>query len=336
MSAASDTRAPVAVLMAVHDGASWLPRVLAGLEAQVGCPFTLTVWDNASTDDSVGVVKRLAPAARVVHSVENIGFWAAIERLAEECAAPVFLALTDVELAPDYLALTAAAFADPEVGAVQGKLLQTRDGARTTIVDTVGFRIERDRRVTIAGHGEPDDGDAGPPRPIFAVEGAAPVFRTDAFRAAAVEGHVVDPSFRSGALGYGDDLDVAWRLGLFGWRQLVVPAALAWHERSTTTDTATGWRDHAARIPRRRAIPVEKRVLDWVNVRCARLKNDRGVRRDLLPIARRELVVLLYMLVAEPRVLVALPRFARLVPTMLRQRRIVQARARTDLAEWFR
>ncbi|MGZ4689165.1 MAG: glycosyltransferase [Acidimicrobiia bacterium] len=325
------------VLMAVHNGADWLPDVLASLTAQTQSDFRLTVWDNASTDDTVDVIARVTPSAQVIRSEENIGFWAAIEELTASSSGEVFLALTDVQLAPDFLARAVVPFSDPRVGAVQGKLLQLRDGARTSVIDTVGFSIDRSRRVTISGHGEDDRGQYDECGPIFAVEGAAPMFRTEAFRESAVQGHVIDPAFRRGALGYGDDLDLAWRLALFGWSQILVPDAIGWHDRSTTHDVATGLLSHLGRVRQRREIPLEKRILDWVNVRAARLKNDRtrDVLRALPFIALRELTVLLYMLVVEPRVLAALPRFGRLVPQMVRRRRIVQSRARADLREWF-
>jgi GT2 family glycosyltransferase len=329
---------PIDVLMAVHNGGLWLGGVLAALAAQTDTDYRLTVWDNASTDETVELVTRLAPSAQVVRSEENIGFWAAIEQLSESCAGEVFLALTDVHLAPDFLARARAAFSDPSVGAVQGKLYQLRNGERTDVIDTVGFDIDRARRVTIAGHGEIDHGQYDHATEIFAVEGAAPMLRIRDFRDAAVNGHVIDPAFRVGPLGYGDDLDLAWRMALMGRRQVLVPEAIAWHDRSTTHGTARGLRAHVGRIAARRAIPIEKRTLDWVNVRAARLKNDRtsDVLRDLPFILVRELIVLIYSLVVEPRVLTGLRRLAQIAPDMLRQRRVVQERGRADMRAWFR
>ncbi len=128
------------------------------------------------------------------------------------------------------------------------------------------------------------------------------MFRTRAFRDVSINGHVIDPAFREGPLGYGDDLDLAWRMALLGWRQVLVPDAIGWHDRSTTHDVAGRARDHVGRIAARRAMPIEKRMLDWVNVRAARIKNDRtrDVVRDLPFILVRELSVLVYMLVVEP------------------------------------
>ena len=274
--------------MAVHNGADWLEAVLRSLVDQTGATFTLSVWDNGSTDGSVAVIERLVPSARIVRSTENIGFWAAIERLSESCTADLMLALTDVQLAPDFLARCADGFADPEVGAVEAKLYQLRDGQRTTVIDTVGFHIDRSRRITIAGHGDLDTGQYDRRVPVFAVEGAAPMFRTRAFRDVAIDGHVIDPAFRNGPLGYGDDLDLAWRMALLGWRQLLVPEAVGWHDRSTTHDVADGMRDHVGRIAARKAIPIEKRMLDWVNVRAAAHQERHDVGRAAGPSVHRD------------------------------------------------
>jgi GT2 family glycosyltransferase len=333
----SETSEPcVDVLMAVHNGASWLPGVLAALSTQASVRVRLLVWDNASTDGTPDLVIELFPTAEVIRSEENLGFWAAIERLSEKCRSELFLALTDVHVSPDFLASVIPAFDDAAVGAVQGKLYELRNGTRTRVIDTVGFRMDRGRHITIAGHGETDRGQYAHAHPIFAVEGAAPVFRTRAFREAAIEGHVVDPDFRVGPLGY-EDLDIAWRLALFGWRQVFAPAAVGWHDRSTTHTGASGPVSRLRRVPQRRSIPLEKRILGWTNMRFAIVKNDRtsDLLRDLPWILAHEILVLGYMLAFEPGALTGLKRFARLLPSMLRRRRAVQARARADLRAWI-
>ena len=227
-------------------------------------------------------------------------------------------------------------FENAAVGAVQGKIYELQQGTRTNVIDTVGFRVDRGRHFTIAGHGEVDRGQYSQGGPIFAVEGAAPVFRTFAFRNAAIDGHVVDPDFRVGPLGY-EDLDIAWRLSLFGWRQVFVPEAVAWHDRSTTHTGASGSVARLRRVPQRRAIPLEKRVLGWTNMRFAIVKNDRtsDLVRDLPWIVVHEIMVLGYMVLFEPEALVGFKRLARLLPRMVRRRKAVQRRARSGLRSWI-
>jgi hypothetical protein len=184
--------------------------------------------------------------------------------------------------------------------------------------------------VTILGHGDPDDGRWDRPQDIFGVEGAAPMFRRAAWEDCRVSGHVVDPDFRVGPLGYGDDLDIAWRMSLFGWRQRYVPTARGLHARATTDRVGRSLSDHVARRRTRAAIRLPIRQLDWSNVRFAIMKNDRAADalRDLPRILARELAVQGYFLLFEPAVLAGWGRFLRLLPRMLRRRRAVQRRAR--------
>jgi len=295
----------------------------------------VAVWDNASTDDTRTIVRDRYPSVRLVDHPGNVGFWCGIEHLATDDDADAFVALTDVVLDPDFARMALDALKDPTVGAVQGRILQP--STSPTVIDTVGFAISRARHITIAGHGEPDDGRYRSPQDVFAVEGAAPVFRTVAFRDSAVNGSVVDPAFRAGPIGYGDDIDLAWRMRLFGWRQVLAPDAVGWHARATTRDRSAPGSSLRARARRRRAIPRETRILDWVNTRCSMIKNDRweDLRQALLPIAAREIAVLGFMLLAEPEILVGVPRLARRLPATLRARRIVQARARAPMSTWF-
>jgi GT2 family glycosyltransferase len=125
---------------------------------------------------------------------------------------------------------------------------------------------------------------------------------------------------------------------LFGWRQVFIPAARGWHDRSTTKDVSRGMRDHLRRRHARAAITPAKRRLDWANVRFTIIKNDHilNVLRDLPWILGRELLVQAYFLLYEPRTLLAWGRFLRSVPVMLRRRRTVMRRARLSAVQMHR
>ncbi len=325
----------VAIHLAVRDAAPWLAGVLDAVAAQTHPDVAVTVWDNASSDATPDIVAAY-PGIRYIHCDENIGFWAAQERLLADADADYVLALTDVVLDPEYVARCAAVMdGDATVGAVQGKLLQQSDPKR---IDGLGFRIEPSRRVTILGHGEPDDGRWNGRREIFGVEGAAPMFRRMALEDCRIGGTVVDPDFRVGPLGYGDDLDIAWRLTLLGWKQYAEPAAVGWHDRMTTRSVGHGVADHVRRRTMRSGIPLTTRRLDWCNVRFAILKNDHilDILRCFPAVFVREASVLGYLALFEPRTLGGVGRFFRLAPAMLRRRNLVMARARRTAADMRR
>jgi GT2 family glycosyltransferase len=163
-----------------------------------------------------------------------------------------------------------------------------------------------------------------------------PFFRRSALEDCRVSGHLFDPDY----FWYGDDLDLAWRMTLFGHRQMFIPDVVAWHDRSTTKGHATSLPGHLRRVSIRRSIPLQKRRLDWSNVRFTIIKNDYIVNllRDAPWILAREAATFLYTLLLEPQVFRETGRFLRLLPRMITRRRASMRRARTSpelMHHWF-
>jgi GT2 family glycosyltransferase len=275
------------------------------------------------------------PEVQVRRSDENIGIWAGMERLLGETDAPYVLVLTDVVMASDFVERGVRVLErERDIGAVQSRMLQgvwTEVGLRREPrIDSLGFAVSRGRRVTNLAQGEPDRAIPGEVVDIFGVEGAAPLFRRSALQSCRIGGHLIDPDYRIGALGYGDDLDVAWRMRLLGHRQVLVPGMRAWHCRSTTKGLGRGIVGRVRRVHARRDIALEKRRLDWANVRFTMVKNDQwpNLIRHAPWIIGWQLMTLGYMALFEPRVFGAVGRFVRLLPRMLERRREVMQRAR--------
>jgi GT2 family glycosyltransferase len=248
-------------------------------------------------------------------------------------------------LHPEFITeAVAACQRDPALAAVQGKIYQyslsklpaTSYQLPATLIDTCGFALTKGRRVVNIGHGEPDTFRKA--EDVFGVEGAVPFFRRSALERCHVEGHIWDSDY----FWYGDDLDLAWRMTLFGHRQRFVPSAIAWHDRSTTKGAArTPVIGQLTRLKHRRAIPLAKRRLDWLNTRLTLVKNDHAsnLLRHAPFILAREIAVLGYMMLFEPAVLTATWRFVTKLPQTLHIRRAVMARATATAAtmrQWIR
>lgn len=75
----TSTTAPIAVVVVTWNSSAVLPGFLAALpEAMAGTEWRLVVADNDSADDTVDVIKRLAPDATVVQTGCNAGYAAGI------------------------------------------------------------------------------------------------------------------------------------------------------------------------------------------------------------------------------------------------------------------
>ncbi len=230
---------PVSVLMVTWHSAQVLPASLAALAASDPPPAELVVVDNASADDSAGIVERYAAGApfpvRLIRAGRNTGFAAGMNRAIDAASAPfVFLHNPDLRVLPRTLDVLCRRLAEADAGvyAVGPKLYRAAGTAPTTTLDSTGIVMTRDGRHLDRGADEPDDGRYDRAEEVFGLTGAAVLMRRDALDAARVEGQVFDEDF----FAYREDADLAWRMRGFGYRALYEPAAIAYHERRVTPD----------------------------------------------------------------------------------------------------
>lgn len=119
-------RAPVTVAVVTWNSAEVLPGLLASLPAGAGSvPYQLVVADNASSDDTVAVIRALCPEATLVETGRNAGYAAGVN--AAVAAAPeasaVLVLNPDVRLAPGCLPTLVAALEQPGTGIAVPRLV---------------------------------------------------------------------------------------------------------------------------------------------------------------------------------------------------------------------
>ena len=331
----SDRRAPaVTISLVTWNGLRWLPGCFDSVAAQTLGDYEMLVLDNGSDDGSSDWLEERAATderIRFVRSAANLGFARGHNRNIEAARGELVLLLNqDVELEPGFLAATVSALADhPAAGSVQARLRRlSAEGERTDAIDTTGLEMQRDRRVVSRGQLTQDTpGRWDTAGPVWGVDGAAPVYRRAALESARLPRtsggqEVLDEDFFS----YKEDVDLAWRLRRLGWTAWYEPAAIAWHARGGGDTGATGWR---AVVRANMSNPPHVRALSWRNHRLMQLKNEEpeAFLRDLPWIARRELQAWIFMLVADPRRLAAVPELLRGLPAARRKRRVLSARS---------
>ena len=325
----------VTVSLVTYNGLNWLAACLDSLSAQTMVDFDLIVLDNASDDGTANWLRdrtasKLDPQIQLTCLDTNLGYAAAHNRNIELARGKIVVLLNqDVQLDTDYLAAVVGAFeGDASLGAVQGRISRlSRDGERLPIIDTTGLVIQRDRRVTSRDQGRADELVSRPPGEVWGVDGPVATYRKSALQDARLprsDGggvEILDEDFFM----YKEDVDLAWRLHRLGWATRYEPSAIAWHARTADGPTGTGWR---AIVARNRATPPWIRRLSWRNQRLMQLKNDsaRDVLHDLPWIVRREVLSMGYMVIADPRQLMAVPDLVRGLPAAARKRRHLRRR----------
>ncbi len=360
----------VTINLVVLNGEKYIRHCLDAIRQQTYQNLEINILDNGSTDKTKEIIQNWKRGFQLetpfpinlIENQVNLGTWPGQEKALEFSHGKYIVALSvDVLMRPTAIEKAVEVLEkDEKIGAVQAKILQynisqliqgsqgsTLDlqKGRTFIlgrtfpkvIDTIGFQIFKSRRVINLGHGEEDRGQYDQEKEIFAVEGAAPIFRKSAFEELRVLGEIADREM----FWYGDDLDIGWRMRLFGWKQIYSPGVVMYHDRSTTKGMSRGWRDYFSRIKDRKKIPVFKKRLDWRNKRLARIKNDYwpNMRRDFFPIIKREIQELAYILFFEPAVLLEIPKLIKLLPRTLKKRRVVLARAQVgpkEMVKWFK
>ena len=223
----------VSIIVVSKDDAEDLPVSIGSALAQRGVGAETLVVDNASTDESRDVVRKLGPAVRLLALPENVGFAAAMNAGIDASTGRYVLALNpDCRLEPGFAAtlvhrLDAADAAD--VGSASGRLLRANgpDLRATDRLDSTGIRFTASGRHFDRGSGERAAGRYEREGEVEGASGAAGFYRRAALESARISTGYFDSDFFL----YREDADLALRLRLFGWRCLYVPSAVAAHRR---------------------------------------------------------------------------------------------------------
>jgi GT2 family glycosyltransferase len=211
---------PVSVVVPAWNGERWLPGLFASLRAQTQAPAEVIVVDNGSSDGTLEWLAREAPDVRVLAQGRNTGFAVAANR-GLLAARTEFVALlnTDVELAADWIEVMAARLAaEPRCASVACKMVRLSDAG---VLDDCGDVLRRDGVCEQRGHGRRDDGRWDVPGEVFGACAGAALYRRLAVR----DVGAFDERFFS----YLEDVDLALRLQLSGWRCAYEPRAVARH-----------------------------------------------------------------------------------------------------------
>jgi GT2 family glycosyltransferase len=204
----------VAVVIPNWNGERWLPDCLDSVAAQTLPPSRTIVVDNGSTDGSPSLLAA-RPDVETVALGRNTGFAFAANRGVEVAETElVALVNTDVILDPDWLdRMVAALESDPRAASAACKMV---DLAEPTVLYDAGDVLRRDGACEQRGRFELDDGRFDRREEVFGACAGAALYRRSTFLDAGGldERYVI----------YLEDVDLALRLRLAGWRCVYEPA----------------------------------------------------------------------------------------------------------------
>jgi GT2 family glycosyltransferase len=291
------------------DGGELVLRCVESVLALDPAPDDVLVVDNGSRDGSAEALAARFPSVRQLRLGRNLGFAGGMNAgIAATTADALLLLNLDVELSPGYLGACRAALSDERVGGVTGRLLRP-----TGEVDSTGHVLYRNRRALDRGEGTTDDGRWAEPAEVFGTGGAAPLLRRAFLDDVALDLDGRREWFDEDFFAYYEDIDLCWRGRLRGWTFRYAPDAVARHVRG------------GSRGRRRDAVEAGNHRNRLLLV----VKDDAlpSVLRHLGGILWTELRAAVHLAATRPRaLLLAYAGLVRLLPVVLRKRRLVQSR----------
>lgn len=232
-------RGPLLITVGIvnWNGKKYLRQCLAHLLAQdppLGS-LKIVLLDNGSSDRSIEEVRDVinANGITVIMAGTNLGFSAGHNRIILGSDTEFYMPLNfDVFLEPNYISCILAEMAQDEtIGMATGKLRKMVNFAPQMVLDSTGIQMPaywpRARGETEEDVGQYDGPDC---RRIFGPCGAAPVYRRKMLEDVRYKDEYFDEHF----VNYVEDVDLAWRAQLRGWKGIYVPLAVAYHERGAT------------------------------------------------------------------------------------------------------
>ncbi|MBI4599173.1 glycosyltransferase family 2 protein [Candidatus Uhrbacteria bacterium] len=230
----------LALQLLSYNGSQYLPVLFDSLRRQTDHDWHLAVLENSTVFEEKR--KSLAFFASCqdlpftfASSETNLGFAGGHQRLFEQHAADiVFLVNQDAILEPDFIVRVRSYLeTHADVGAATGKILRwdwNKEGRPETqaVVDSLGLVRSATGKVTDSATGMPDLRVGRDSVPVFGISGCLPFYRRSAILDASHDGHLFDPAYGS----YKEDVDLAYRLFRRGWKAVVLPEAVAYHQRS--------------------------------------------------------------------------------------------------------
>ncbi len=216
----------VSVVIVNWNGKGYLETSLPFLSKQTYADYEIILVDNGSSDGSADFVSEHFPQVQVIRNDTNLGFGAA-NNIAIQQSSARFIATVnnDTRVSTQWLGelVRAAEETDRDVGMYASKILFHH---LPYLIDSAGITVDRIGTAWNRSSGELDATDDVEPIEVFGACAAAALYRREMLNEIGL--------FDENLFAFYEDVDLAWRARLAGWRCLLVPTATVYHTHSGT------------------------------------------------------------------------------------------------------
>ena len=327
----------VSINLLTYNGRQYVENCLNSVLKQTYPHIEILVIDNASTDSTVNYLKQFrkeTPKLKVIFNQRNLGFAAGHNQGIKESQGGFILCLNqDVVLDKDFVKRAVEILEkDGQAAAIQGKIL--RMPLTSKIIDVTGLVILKNRRIIARAQGQTDQGQFEKIEEIFGADGAVPVYRRKALADVKIKEEYFDEDF----FAYKEDVDLAWRMQLYGWKVIYQPKAIAWHDRTAGDSAAI---NYFGIIRERLKISKFAKYLAFKNQRLMQIKNEQSwlLLKHLPWFLPKEIASWFYVLLFEKYTWRAIKDLFRQMPQAWQKRKIIMAKKKVgakEIEKWFK
>lgn len=184
--------------------------------------------NNGSFDGSISLIQRSYRWVSTVRNMKNVGMAAALNQGVKYSSGKYVLIMNpDIILEKDYLEKAYKKMEhDNQIAAIMGKIYRYNfnQSGKTPFFDSVGIFSVVDREI-LSARGVRDEGQFEDTEQIFSIRNICGMYRKNALEDVKIDDEYFDESFFL----YLEDVDLCWRLNLFGWDVFFLPAMVSYH-----------------------------------------------------------------------------------------------------------
>lgn len=323
----------VALVQVIYNTKEFIPVVFPTVLNQTHKDTEFFVVIAGNNDGSKEYIEEHFPQVKIIDPGYNIGFAKGHNELFASLDADFFqLVNPDLVLTPTFVEEMLKPFADPEVGAVSGKILRYDFASNkpTNQIDTTGVVIAKSGRGRDRGQHEIDSGQYDTSLDIIGVSGAAAMYRKSALedvKYTRPDGKIeyFDEDFHT----YWEDVDLSWRMVNSGWKIKYNPMALAFHGRAAASSPG-GYKKVWTFIQHHQKIPSQVLQWNYKNHIFLFIKNS---PKWYWQFFAREFFYNCFALVFETKTYKILPTFFRQLPAIWKKRKYIQQHRKISVSE---
>jgi GT2 family glycosyltransferase len=221
----------IAVVILNWNGAKLLEQFLPSVIA-FSNEATIYVADNASTDNSIEVIRNQFPSVKIIQNDGNYGFAKGYNVALQHVEEPYYaLVNSDIEVTENWLAPILSIFENQlEIGIIQPKILDYKNkeyfeyaGAAGGFIDQLGYPFCRGRIFDTI---EKDNHQYDDERDIFWASGACFFIRKEVYQRL--------NGFDGDFFAHQEEIDLCWRAFNLGYKAKYTPKSTVYHVGGAT------------------------------------------------------------------------------------------------------